>query len=157
MNYSDKLKDPRWQKKRLEIMQRDEFTCMICGDEETTLNVHHLYYEKDKNPWDYPDTALITLCEDCHESEKTNYVKNCEILINTLKKRGVLSDEVLTLAGILNYTPLHIGWEVHLSILNWWLLNEKHLKYMWDKYFKYLDKEYPNRIKNMDENKNGKK
>jgi len=30
------------------------------------LNIHHKYYIKGKKPWDYPNTALITLCQDCH-------------------------------------------------------------------------------------------
>ncbi len=42
MKYSEKLKDPRWQKKRLEIFQRDEFHCQQCGDGENTLCVHYL-------------------------------------------------------------------------------------------------------------------
>lgn len=65
--YSEKLKDPRWQKRRLEVMKRDGFTCHRCRDKEKTLNVHHLMYDKGKDPWDYDDCALITLCEDCHK------------------------------------------------------------------------------------------
>lgn len=38
--YLEKLKDPRWQKRRLEIFQRDEFTCQVCFDTESTLHVH---------------------------------------------------------------------------------------------------------------------
>lgn len=68
-SYSEKLKDPRWQKKRLEIMQRDEFACKNCGDTETTLYVHHQIYKS--NPWDSPDEDLVTLCESCHEEEHT--------------------------------------------------------------------------------------
>lgn len=64
--YAEKLKDPRWQKKRLEIMNRDRFACRGCGDEESHLNVHHCYYLPGKMPWEYPDCDLITLCEDCH-------------------------------------------------------------------------------------------
>lgn len=30
------------------------------------LNVHHKYYVNGKNPWEYDDEALITLCQDCH-------------------------------------------------------------------------------------------
>ena len=30
------------------------------------LNVHHKQYRVDRLPWQYPDDALITLCEDCH-------------------------------------------------------------------------------------------
>ncbi len=67
MNYSEKLKDPRWQKKRLEIMQRDNFKCAYCEDPETTLSVHHLIYLKNADPWDYPNNLLYTLCPNCHE------------------------------------------------------------------------------------------
>jgi hypothetical protein len=65
-NYSDLLKDPRWQKKRLQIMNRDEFKCRLCKDNETELQVHHKKYEGDKLPWEYQDSDLITLCKDCH-------------------------------------------------------------------------------------------
>jgi len=66
MTYAEKLKHPKWQKKRLEILNRDKFTCKKCGDTETTLHVHHIEYEKDKDPWEYTNKTLITLCEDCH-------------------------------------------------------------------------------------------
>lgn len=65
MKYSEKLKDPRWQKKRLEVMQRDGFACVYCGDEKTTLNVHHTKYKG--NPWDSPLKDLECVCEHCHE------------------------------------------------------------------------------------------
>jgi len=32
------------------------------------LNVHHEYYQDDTLPWDYPDSALTTLCLFCHEN-----------------------------------------------------------------------------------------
>lgn len=67
MTYAEKLKDPRWQKKRLEIMQRDQWTCRLCGSTTETLNVHHVYYEKGFDVWQYPDFALLTLCEECHQ------------------------------------------------------------------------------------------
>jgi formate-dependent nitrite reductase cytochrome c552 subunit len=86
MTYSEKLKHPKWQKKRLEIMQRDNFKCRCCLDCEKTLNVHHIYYDnKYKNPWDYPNELLITMCEECHEQEhdyKIEYVS--DLLIKDL-------------------------------------------------------------------------
>ena len=69
MKYSEKFKDPRWQKKRLEIMQRDQFSCQHCGSIDRTLHVHHKSYIRGNDPWDYHDRFLITLCADCHESE----------------------------------------------------------------------------------------
>lgn len=71
--YSEKLKDPRWQKKRLEVLQRNEFTCQECGSTEDTLHVHHRYYERGKNPWEYPDESMETLCFICHSRE--GYIK----------------------------------------------------------------------------------
>ena len=67
MNYSDKLKDPRWQKKRLEILNRDRFTCLACGDTKNTLHVHHCYYVSKREPWDYPNESLLTFCAKCHK------------------------------------------------------------------------------------------
>ena len=66
-SYSDKLKDPRWQKKRLEIMQRDKWRCKLCGDTETQLQVHHKEYINGNDPWDYPNKMLVTICEHCHK------------------------------------------------------------------------------------------
>jgi hypothetical protein len=69
-SYPEKLRDPRWQKKRLEILNRDEFTCQECLDKGTTLHIHHKSYIKGRDPWDYEDFNLITLCEVCHEIEE---------------------------------------------------------------------------------------
>lgn len=64
MNYSEKLRDPRWQKKRLKILERDEFKCCLCGDDKTELQVHHLKYNGE--PWEAKDEDLETLCKHCH-------------------------------------------------------------------------------------------
>ena len=54
---------------RLNILQRDNFTCQICESNTKTLHVHHKYYIWDQDPWDYSEETLITLCEDCHQKE----------------------------------------------------------------------------------------
>lgn len=64
--YSELLKDPRWQRKRLEILNRDEFRCQACMDSESTLHVHHKHYVKGRLPWEYEEFELVTLCESCH-------------------------------------------------------------------------------------------
>jgi hypothetical protein len=70
MTYSEKLKDPRWQKKRLEVLQRFSFSCCYCGSTEKTLHVHHRYYISGREPWNYPISAYESLCFECHESTK---------------------------------------------------------------------------------------
>lgn len=64
--YSEKLRDPRWQRKRLEIMQRDNFTCKRCGSTDKPLCVHHWRYTGE--PWEIGNRDLDTLCDDCHQS-----------------------------------------------------------------------------------------
>ena len=70
--YWEKLKDPRWQKLRLEVMQKNDFQCQICFDKESTLNVHHKEYFKGHEPWDYDSNQLIVMCENCHKYHHDN-------------------------------------------------------------------------------------
>lgn len=67
MTYWQKLKDPRWQQKRLRVMERDNFTCRDCADTKKNQQVHHCFYEKG-DPWDTGDEFLLTLCDECHEN-----------------------------------------------------------------------------------------
>lgn len=48
--YAEMLKEPRWQKRKTEILSRDNFTCQLCGDTENTLHVHHKYYLENHKP-----------------------------------------------------------------------------------------------------------
>jgi len=80
-SYTDLLKHPKWQRKRLEILERAEFKCESCGDAESTLHVHHGYYERDKKPWEYPNESLHCLCEKCHgeaERQRSDFKELCK-------------------------------------------------------------------------------
>ena len=98
MKYSEKLKDPRWQKKRLEIFNRDNFSCQICGDTESTLVVHHYKYSGE--PWESDEKYLMTLCENCHESEHKNLKENKELLNNSIA--GLDSIRYKQISNIIN-------------------------------------------------------
>lgn len=79
-SYADKLRRPEWQKKRLEILERDGWKCRDCGDTASQLHVHHVYYIKGRSPWEYDDSALKTLCEACHaETEAAKNVLLCSM------------------------------------------------------------------------------
>lgn len=58
--------DPRWQRLRLQVMDRDAWRCVACGDTKSTLHVHHKRYCGDI--WDSPPEDLQTLCNSCHMS-----------------------------------------------------------------------------------------
>ena len=66
LTYAEMLKDPRWINRAKEIKEWDRESCQLCGSHEN-LQVHHLYYDKDKEVWQYGDRALVTLCDKCHE------------------------------------------------------------------------------------------
>ncbi len=90
MSYAELLRDPRWQRKRLEVMERDEFQCQECGSGTRTLNVHHTYYAKGRKPWEYEADALRTLCEECHK-------RLTDLLAETMRMLGALHVDSLAL------------------------------------------------------------
>jgi hypothetical protein len=69
MKYHEQIKHPLWQKKRLEVLEANNFTCQECGGTETTLNVHHPFYKRGAMIWDYEINELKCLCEPCHKEE----------------------------------------------------------------------------------------
>lgn len=60
-------KDPRWQMRRLEVMQRFGFSCAVCLRSDKELHVHHKHYVTGRKPWEYADDELLCVCKDCHE------------------------------------------------------------------------------------------
>lgn len=67
MDYSEQLKSPLWQRKRLKIMERDNFQCKVCDSKSKQLTVHHFQYKSKAMAWEYENSMLITLCHDCHK------------------------------------------------------------------------------------------
>lgn len=99
MSYAERLKDPRWQRRRLERLSVYDFKCADCGSGEKTLHVHHTYYLTGKMPWEYPDEALLVLCAGCHSFREAvqrtllsmvGQLGECELLMVFWFARGVL-------------------------------------------------------------------
>lgn len=72
--YADALADPRWHRRRLQILERDNSTCCRCGyapgdpfEPQLKMHVHHLRYFRGRLPWEYRDCDLETLCALCHQ------------------------------------------------------------------------------------------
>jgi hypothetical protein len=109
MTYSEKLRDPRWQRKRLEIMNRDDFRCQACRSKDKTLNVHHRLYQKGNDPWDYENEMLVTLCEDCH--------KKIEDSIRMVAEKCAFDEDMVKIMnhlGSANDLPFY-------SVINQWI------------------------------------
>ena len=74
----EKFRDVRWQKKRIEILERDGERCQGIDEngvqckktlKDEQLEIHHRNYTT-PDPWDEPSENLISLCRECHEKEK---------------------------------------------------------------------------------------
>lgn len=102
--YSDKLKDPRWQKKRLEIMQRDSFACQECLDDTKTLHVHHTRYVKGREPWEYANGFLVTLCEHCHEQMHEDQTSVVDQLAGSFYEHGATWNVLWGLAAAIDFS-----------------------------------------------------
>ena len=97
MDYSEKLKRPEWQKKRLKILDRDNWECRFCDNKPKSLHIHHTKYSKGE-PWEIEDQYLITLCEDCHNKEHSIRQLNEKLLIRTIREKGFSADQVQAIA-----------------------------------------------------------
>ena len=115
--YREKLRDPRWQRRRLEILQRDDFKCRRCEDASSPLNVHHLYYEN-RDPWDYPDDSLATLCESCHEHESVARKQLEVALLDLLRRIGASADHIDALCRLISDRQLD-GLELAMTVLEY--------------------------------------
>lgn len=115
--YAQKLQDPRWQRKRLEILGRDQFRCRKCFNDGNSLHVHHIAYNHGE-PWDIDNELLITLCKKCHDQESIDVKTSLANLINSIKSSGYMSHEINLIAEIFtNASARKIGEPKILEII----------------------------------------
>jgi uncharacterized protein CbrC (UPF0167 family) len=142
-SYSEKLKDPRWQKKRLKILERDRWVCQKCGQDDITLHVHHRLYSKQySEPWDYPDELLVALCEICHADESSErWEVAISELAKVLKQKFFIGGVIEITEGFKEFVPPHCT-EACASAISFVLSNEDAASDMVNKYFEYLSSKY---------------
>lgn len=135
--YAEKLKDPRWQKKQFEILNRDGFLCLICGDYKSTLHVHHRYYINGREPWDYPNHLLATLCDSCH-SFKHDHDDLDTDLIKILKCSGFFNSDISVLCTFFHCLKIKYPPHVFTAALYKTLTSEKGMDDFMGNYFKVI-------------------
>lgn len=86
-DYSEQYKNPKWQKLRLKILERDNWACQRCGDDESQLQVHHRCYIYGNKTWEYHELDLVTLCNDCHKEEKDGMGEEMGSLTQVLRRK----------------------------------------------------------------------
>jgi hypothetical protein len=136
--YLQKLKDPRWQKLRLKVLERDEFCCQRCFDDTSTLHVHHRYYVPGQDPWDSLPDSLITLCESCHTEEMEMQPEVDQRLLRGLRSKFFYRDLIGIAAAIEEMPMEHIS-DVVASVYEWALVTTEVQRTLIEMYFKYLE------------------
>ena len=123
ISYSEKLKDPRWQKRRLEIFNRDNWTCVSCNRKDLSLHVHHIKYIPGLEPWDYCPSHLVTYCEFCHNTEHLigDQINDC--LMEVIKLNKLYVKPVSQLCTLIEKHP---AFQENLK----WFLNESMIEYL---------------------------
>lgn len=69
LTYSEQLRHPNWQRRRLEALTAADWSCQACAAKDETLHVHHKQYFKGRMAWEYSLDELQVLCEACHQYE----------------------------------------------------------------------------------------
>lgn len=62
-------KNPRWKRKRKNILKRDNYMCQECkryGRRTEATTVHHKKHTDEFPELAYEDDNLVSLCEACH-------------------------------------------------------------------------------------------
>lgn len=68
LSKSEYWKHPKWLELRAKIFARDQYTCRHCGAKDRPLCLHHIFYVKGRERWDYDPQYLLTLCNRCHDA-----------------------------------------------------------------------------------------
>jgi hypothetical protein len=145
--YSEKLKDPRWQKKRLDILQRDGWFCQKCFNKEATLHVHHRRYIPGRDPWDYSNHLLVTLCEECHSVEREDWDHSADSLLEQLQEK-FLGDQIFDFASGINGIELLQRPEIVSAAYCYALIDIEMQKYILQKYFEWMESIYAKKEEN---------
>ena len=76
LEYNEYLKSPTWRRRRMKVIRRDNYECVVCGQQGKKvlrnminyIDVHHETYKyfQSKNPQNEIDHC-ITICRKCHE------------------------------------------------------------------------------------------
>ena len=72
--FAESYKTAEWQRKKYEILKRDNFTCQLCGNSTEVMEVHHITYKNCRGKaYNALNGELITLCRLCHRGDEGDH------------------------------------------------------------------------------------
>lgn len=106
-NYKQKLQSDEWRKFRKNMRQTKGDCCACCKSGTGRLELHHLFYESSREPWEYEAHELVLLCEHCHRSMHVELQNFRKFVFGYLTPRAL---QVINGA-------LRVGLEIHKPII----------------------------------------
>lgn len=104
-SYKRQLSDPRWHTFAGSIRAKRNY-CEVCRRTDVALQVHHTFYDFDRQLWDYGENEVMVLCVGCHRElhdELTQFRKWVFKYLNPQSFR-VLNGALAV--GLTQYDPL---------------------------------------------------
>ena len=65
--YSQKLSTREWREFTKAARNFHGNHCKCCRRKDVVTQVHHIYYDPSKEPWEYDFNDTVLLCKACHE------------------------------------------------------------------------------------------
>jgi len=134
----------QWELLQLKICERDDWTCVNCGQSDCYLYIHFKIFEPNKKPWEYPEDSLVSLCEDCFAEER----KLLGIALNCLSEAArskFLAVQIDSIASSLFSMKLPDDSEVVGEAISFWLRTPKLVEFMIEIYSRKLEADERNR------------
>lgn len=69
--YREKLQTKEWKSFSRSMKEQKGNSCEICKRGDMTTEVHHWFYDFDREPWQYMPDEVAVLCSECHREMHT--------------------------------------------------------------------------------------
>ena len=110
--YAQKLADPRWAAFTKEVRSSKGNACECCRQGGKVLQVHHLFYQPDREPWDYAMHEVALLCSSCHAQSHEHLAEFRQFVFRKLTPAGFRVLNGALAVGLEHNDPLVFAYAV---------------------------------------------
>ncbi len=92
VSYKKLLRNPKWVEFTEKMKDLRDWKCEECGECEKSLQSHHTKYLPNRKPWQYNESLIQVLCNECHEKKHEHEIsikkeiENARKFLNSLVK-----------------------------------------------------------------------
>lgn len=104
--YHQKLSGSQWKDFAASVRTRRGNFCECCRRKDVILQVHHAFYDPNKEPWEHDDDALVVLCEHCHKAFHKELQNFRKYVFKHMTPQSFLILNRALLVAVTQYNPL---------------------------------------------------